>query len=106
MTFFGKKRKLGSADSNSQNAVVSQELSDISSMLRDVYENLEKFGDVTVLIKPNDEEKAEAVKFRCNSAILASSSDVFKAMLFGQMANPLARPNRAPDNRVLSSLLL
>ena len=104
MTLVGKKRKLDSADcacTNSQNAVVSQELGDISRIIRDVYENLEKFGDVTVLINPNNEEKAEAVKFRCSGAILASSSDVFKAMLFGEMANPLALPNRAPDNRML-----
>jgi hypothetical protein len=103
MTLVGKKRKLDGADCapNSQNTVVSQEPCDVSRMLRDVYENLDKFGDVTVLVKPTNDEKAEAVKFRCSGAILASSSDVFKAMLFGEMANPLASPNRAPDNRLL-----
>ena len=66
-----------------------------------MYENLETFGDVTVLIKPNNIDKAEAAKFKCNSAVLAACSNVFKAMLFGEMADPLARPNQARDNRVL-----
>lgn len=104
MRLVGKKRKLDGANCqhpNAREAIVSHHDCESSRILLNVYENLERFADVTVLIKPNDDEKGEAVKFKCNSAILAASSDVFKAMLFGGMADPLALPNQATDNRVL-----
>lgn len=104
MTLIGKKRKLDGADCehpNSHNAILCQKHSDSSRILCDVYENLERFSDVTVLIKPNADEEAEAVRFKCNSAILGSCSGVFNAMLFGEMADSLARPDQAKDNRVL-----
>tara|TARA_B100001094_G_scaffold293067_1_gene312682 strand:- start:2237 stop:3562 length:1326 start_codon:yes stop_codon:yes gene_type:complete len=103
MTLIGKKRKLDGADCeqpNSHKTILSQKYCDSSRILCDVYQNLEMFSDVTVLINPDDEE-TEAARFKCNSAILAACSDVFKAMLFGEMAYPHARPNRATDNRVL-----
>lgn len=86
-----KKQKVSSAHSN---GFVHRNCKDIYDSLRHMYQNEDKFSDVTVSVG------TEGAHFKCSSAMLAASSPVFAAMLFGELADPsvMSKPR---ENRIL-----
>lgn len=66
---------------------------DVYGSLHHMHSNQHKFGDITVL--------TETSRFKCSSAMLASSSPVLAAMIFGHMADPSTSLDQLPENRTL-----
>lgn len=76
-----KKQKVSS--SAHSNGFIHRNCKDIYDSLRRMYQNEDKFSDITVLVGT----LTEGVHFKCSSTMLAASSPVLAAMMFGELAD-------------------
>lgn len=73
--------------------LIYRKCADMYNSLHHMHSNQHKFGDITVLMGTS--------RFKCSAAMLASSSPVLAAMIFGNMADASTSLDRLPENRTL-----